>query len=203
MSTLRRVSFSSSALRNALLKPGEASCGRVRYEALGHRGRRSLLLARAWFLAAAEAGALRKRAGGGRRAADPGESGRRLPSCAAPPHSQPAAQSATVCAPEHGQMRATALVVVAAVAAAAVAVASGYDPEDESLATVLPPRGQFEAFYGGRAFGVEDAASRPAHGHASYYAERSPALINAPNAAAYGFRFDGGRRFNYDRRRRR
>ncbi|XP_047114332.1 uncharacterized protein LOC124794758 [Schistocerca piceifrons] len=100
-------------------------------------------------------------------------------------------------------MRATALVVVAAVAAAAVAVASGYDPEDESLATVLPPRGQFEAFYGGRAFGVEDAASRPAHGHASYYAERSPALINAPNAAAYGFRFDGGRRFNYDRRRRR
>ncbi|XP_049828132.1 uncharacterized protein LOC126267204 [Schistocerca gregaria] len=100
-------------------------------------------------------------------------------------------------------MRATALVVVAAVAAVVVAVASGYDPEDESLATVLPPRGQFEAFYGGRAFGVEDAPSRPAHGHASYYAERSPALVNAPNAAAYGFRFDGGRRFNYDRRRRR
>lgn len=70
-----------------------------------------------------------------------------------------------------------------------------YDPEDESLKEILLPEGEFEAFY---VKGDEDNAARPPHLHGSYHKYKNPALINAPNSAAYGFRFDGKRRFNYD-----
>ncbi|CAF4751498.1 unnamed protein product [Pieris macdunnoughi] len=73
-----------------------------------------------------------------------------------------------------------------------------YDPEDEVLKTVLPSNGQFEAFYPRVAHGVPNGSSRPAHGHGSFYKHRNPALVDVKNAAAYGFRFDGGRRFNFD-----
>ncbi|XP_050683335.1 uncharacterized protein LOC126978522 [Leptidea sinapis] len=73
-----------------------------------------------------------------------------------------------------------------------------YDPEDMDLKTVLPSSGQFEAFYPRVAHGVPNGSSRPAHGHGSFYKHRNPALVDVKNAAAYGFRFDGGRRFNFD-----
>ena len=70
-----------------------------------------------------------------------------------------------------------------------------YDPEDASLKNILLPVGNFEAFY---LKNVKDLTSRPAHLHGSFHKFRNPALINAPNSAAYGFRFDGKRRFNYE-----
>ena len=73
-----------------------------------------------------------------------------------------------------------------------------YDPEDEKLPSVLPPEGMFEAFYPREVDNVPNGSSRPAHGHGSFFQHRNPALVDAKNAAAYGFRFDGGRRFNYD-----
>lgn len=71
-----------------------------------------------------------------------------------------------------------------------------YDPEDPELSSVIPPKGTFEAFY---RRDDETGSSRAAHLHGSFYKHRNPALVDAKNAAAYGFRFDGGRRFNYDR----
>lgn len=73
---------------------------------------------------------------------------------------------------------------------------SGYDPDDPEVSSVIPPKGTFEAFY---PRGQETGSSRAAHSHGSFYKHRNPALVDAKNAAAYGFRFDGGRRFNYDR----
>ncbi|XP_038216150.1 uncharacterized protein LOC119835428 [Zerene cesonia] len=73
-----------------------------------------------------------------------------------------------------------------------------YDPEDDELKTVLPSSGEFEAFYPRMAHGIPNGSSRPAHGHGSFYKHRNPALVDVKNAAAYGFRFDGGRRFNFD-----
>lgn len=73
-----------------------------------------------------------------------------------------------------------------------------YDPEDEALKRVVPSSGQFEAFYPREAHGVPNGSSRPAHGHGSFYKYRNPALVDVKNAAAYGFRFDGMRRFNFD-----
>ncbi|XP_044270233.1 uncharacterized protein LOC123014952 [Tribolium madens] len=70
-----------------------------------------------------------------------------------------------------------------------------YDPTDPEVSSVLPPKGTFEAFY---PRGEEGGSSRAAHSHGSFYKYRNPALVDAKNAAAYGFRFDGGRRFNYD-----
>ncbi|XP_001604673.1 uncharacterized protein LOC100116740 [Nasonia vitripennis] len=70
-----------------------------------------------------------------------------------------------------------------------------YDPEDKSLKDILLPKGHFEAFY---LKGDEDNAARPPHLHGSFHKHKNPALINAPNSAAYGFRFDGKRRFNFD-----
>ncbi|KAK7873162.1 hypothetical protein R5R35_006382 [Gryllus longicercus] len=113
---------------------------------------------------------------------------------------------------------------VAAGAALVLLLAVGartYDPDDAALATVLPPAGSFEPFYARAAFGAgggsasagagagagdeggdeEDDGSesvRAPHAHATFYKHRHPALVDAKNAAAYGFRFDGGRRFNYD-----
>ncbi|XP_065171739.1 uncharacterized protein [Atheta coriaria] len=70
-----------------------------------------------------------------------------------------------------------------------------YDPNDKGVGDVLPPEGTFEAFY---PRGEGTGSSRAAHSHGSFYKHRNPALVDAKNAAAYGFRFDGGRRFNYD-----
>lgn len=70
-----------------------------------------------------------------------------------------------------------------------------YDPNDVELSSVLPPAGTFEAFYPRDS---ETGSSRAAHSHGSFFKHRNPALVDAKNAAAYGFRFDGGRRFNYE-----
>jgi hypothetical protein len=72
-----------------------------------------------------------------------------------------------------------------------------YDPTDQKLSSVLPPEGMFEAFYPPEVDNVPNGSSRPAHGHGSFFQHRNPALVDAKNAAAYGYRFDGGRRFNY------
>lgn len=76
-----------------------------------------------------------------------------------------------------------------------VLLTSAYDPQDTKISSVLPPKGTFEAFY---PRGEETGASRAAHSHGTFYKHRNPALVDAKNAAAYGFRFDGGRRFNYE-----
>lgn len=73
-----------------------------------------------------------------------------------------------------------------------------YDPEDDGLEAVLPSSGKFEAFYPREAHGIPNGSSRPAHGHGSFYKHRNPALVDVKNSAAYGFRFDGKRRFNFD-----
>lgn len=73
-----------------------------------------------------------------------------------------------------------------------------YDPQDDSLKSVLPSSGEFEAFYPKAGHGLPNGSSRPAHGHGSFYKHRNPALIDVKNAPAYGFRFDGMRRFNFD-----
>ncbi|KAF7278009.1 uncharacterized protein LOC143198923 [Rhynchophorus ferrugineus] len=70
-----------------------------------------------------------------------------------------------------------------------------YDPTDPEIKTVIPPKGTFEAFY---PRGEDGGSARAAHSHGSFYKHRNPALVDAKNAAAYGFRFDGGRRFNYE-----
>jgi hypothetical protein len=72
-----------------------------------------------------------------------------------------------------------------------------YDPDDKKLVSVLPPNGTFEAFYPPEVDNVPNGSSRPAHGHGSFFQYRNPALVDAKNAPAYGYRFDGGRRFNY------
>ncbi|XP_033328432.2 uncharacterized protein LOC117221512 [Megalopta genalis] len=79
-----------------------------------------------------------------------------------------------------------------------IRTATAYDPGDESLKDILLPEGRFEAFYLKGSQEEEQNAVRPAHLHGSFHQFRNPALINAPNSAAYGFRFDGKRRFNYE-----
>jgi len=46
---------------------------------------------------------------------------------------------------------------------------------------------------------VSNGASRSPHGHGSFYKYRNPALVDAKNSPAYGYRFDGKRRFNFDK----
>lgn len=75
---------------------------------------------------------------------------------------------------------------------------TAYDPTDEKLSSVLPPNGTFEAFYPRETNGIPNGAARPPHSHGSFFQYRHPALIDTKNAAAYGFRFDGKRRFNFD-----
>lgn len=74
---------------------------------------------------------------------------------------------------------------------------SAYDPDDKSLKDILLPEGQFEAFYLKGTQEEEQNAVRPPHLHGSFHQYRNPALVDAPNSAAYGFRFDGKRRFNF------
>ncbi|XP_001986334.2 uncharacterized protein LOC6560396 [Drosophila grimshawi] len=74
-----------------------------------------------------------------------------------------------------------------------------YDPNDTKIVECcLPPAGMFEAFYPREVEGIPNSASRPAHGHGSFFKHRNPALVDTKNAAAYGYRFDGKRRFNFD-----
>lgn len=80
----------------------------------------------------------------------------------------------------------------------ATSICRPYDPEDPELKNVLPSTGEFEAFYPRQVHGIPNGSSRPAHGHGSFYKHRNPALVDVKNAAAYGFRFDGMRRFNFD-----
>nr|XP_016993705.2 uncharacterized protein LOC108055041 [Drosophila takahashii] len=76
---------------------------------------------------------------------------------------------------------------------------AAYDPDDSKIAECcLPPEGMFEAFYPREMHGIPNSASRPAHGHGSFFKHRNPALVDTKNAAAYGYRFDGKRRFNFD-----
>ncbi|XP_035900946.1 uncharacterized protein LOC118507073 [Anopheles stephensi] len=76
--------------------------------------------------------------------------------------------------------------------------AQAYDPTDKEIPNIVPPKGTFEAFYPREMYGVKNGNARPAHAHGSFYAHRNPALVEVRNAAAYGFRFDGKRRFNFD-----
>lgn len=73
-----------------------------------------------------------------------------------------------------------------------------YDPTDKEIEAVLPKEGTFEAFYPRETHGIPNSAARAPHGHGSFFKYRNPALIDTKNAAAYGYRFDGKRRFNFD-----
>lgn len=73
-----------------------------------------------------------------------------------------------------------------------------YDPTDKEILSVLPPEGSFEAFYPREMYGIPNGAARAPHAHGSFFKHRNPALIDTKNAAAYGYRFDGKRRFNFD-----
>ncbi|KAG4071217.1 hypothetical protein HA402_008952 [Bradysia odoriphaga] len=73
-----------------------------------------------------------------------------------------------------------------------------YDPTDKEIWSVLPPEGSFEAFYPREMAGIPNGAARAPHAHGSFFKYRNPALVDTKNAAAYGYRFDGKRRFNFD-----
>jgi len=45
---------------------------------------------------------------------------------------------------------------------------------------------------------LDDLGPNQVHGHGSFFKHRNPALVDTKNAAAYGYRFDGKRRFNFD-----
>ncbi|CAG9863669.1 unnamed protein product [Phyllotreta striolata] len=77
---------------------------------------------------------------------------------------------------------------IGVVASLLVLLSECYDPQDANLKTLLPSKGTFEAFY---LKDEETGSSRAAHSHGTFYKHRNPALVNAKNAAAYGFRFDG------------
>lgn len=79
-----------------------------------------------------------------------------------------------------------------------IAMCAPYDPTDKELASILPAPGTFEPFYPKEKHGVPNGVSRPPHGHGSFYAHRHPSLVEVKNSAAYGYRFDGKRRFNFD-----
>lgn len=100
---------------------------------------------------------------------------------------------------------------------ALVSTAIGYDPEDKEIETIIPEPGKFEAFYPRETNGMTNSVARASHNHGSFFQHRNPgnhiiglteqkksfrfdilALIDIKNAAAYGFRFDGKRRFNFD-----
>lgn len=93
-----------------------------------------------------------------------------------------------------------------------------YDPEDKEIETIIPEPGKFEAFYPRETNGNLNSVARASHNHGSFFQNRNPglslrnfiknkfdkfslnilALIDVKNSAAYGFRFDGKRRFNFD-----
>ncbi|KAG5674598.1 hypothetical protein PVAND_004552 [Polypedilum vanderplanki] len=73
-----------------------------------------------------------------------------------------------------------------------------YDPTDKEIETIIPKPGNFEAFYPRETNGISNSVARAPHAHGSFFQHRNPALVDIKNAAAYGFRFDGKRRFNFD-----
>lgn len=77
-------------------------------------------------------------------------------------------------------------------------IAGPYDPSDKKLTSVLPTDGMFEAFYPRKINGIPNGPARAPHAHGSFFAHRHPSLIDTRNSAAYGYRFDGARRFNFD-----
>lgn len=76
--------------------------------------------------------------------------------------------------------------------------AQPYDPDDKIIESVVPKDGIFEAFYPREMYGIQNGASRAPHSHGSFFKYRHPALVEARNSAAYGYRFDSKRRFNFD-----
>lgn len=73
-----------------------------------------------------------------------------------------------------------------------------YDPDDKEIESVIPKEGTFEAFYPREMYGIPNSASRAPHSHGSFFKYRHPGLIESKNSAAYGYRFGGYRRFNFD-----
>lgn len=73
-----------------------------------------------------------------------------------------------------------------------------YDPTDKEIELVIPKEGMFEAFYPREKHGIPNGVARAPHSHGSFFKYRHPALIESRNSAAFGFRFDGKRRFNFD-----
>lgn len=73
-----------------------------------------------------------------------------------------------------------------------------YDPDDENIKFIIPKDGTFEAFYPREMYGILNGAARAPHSHGSFFKYRHPALIEFKNSAAFGYRFDGKRRFNFD-----
>ncbi|XP_055641609.1 uncharacterized protein LOC129778618 [Toxorhynchites rutilus septentrionalis] len=72
-----------------------------------------------------------------------------------------------------------------------------YDPDDIELKSVIPPNGTFVAFYPRVLNGISNGNVRAPFSHGSFFKNRNPALVDVRNAAAYGYRFDGKRRFNF------
>lgn len=95
-------------------------------------------------------------------------------------------------------MRAKVVLLLLALVGAVLNPSSAYDPDDEALKEILPPEDMFEPFYPREEKGMKNGASRAAHNHGSFFSHRHPGLIEVRNAAAFGFRFDGKRRFNFD-----
>lgn len=80
----------------------------------------------------------------------------------------------------------------------AVSTSWAYDPKDEALKDILPAEDMFEPFYPREENGMKNGAVRAAHAHGSFFSHRHPGLVDVRNAAAFGYRFDGKRRFNFD-----
>lgn len=79
-----------------------------------------------------------------------------------------------------------------------IGLVCAYDPEDENIKFIIPKNGTFEAFYPRQMHGIPNGAARAPHSHGSFFKYRHPALIESKNSAAFGYRFDGKRRFNFD-----
>lgn len=78
------------------------------------------------------------------------------------------------------------------------AISDAYDPTDKEIESVLPAEGTFEAFYPRETHGIPNGVARAPHSHGSFFKFRHPAIVESKNSAAYGYRFDGKRRFNFD-----
>lgn len=94
--------------------------------------------------------------------------------------------------------------------------ANAYDPDDKEIEKIISEPGTFEAFYPRETNGMMNSVARASHNHGSFFQHRNPglkieqfnfsfivhsnilALVDIKNSAAYGFRFDGKRRFNFD-----
>lgn len=57
-----------------------------------------------------------------------------------------------------------------------------YDPTDKEIKKIIPEEGVFEAFYPRELHGIPNSASRPPHGHGSFFKHRNAALVDVKNA---------------------